>query len=267
MRIEGVDVSEHNGVVDFAKVKAAGKYFVFVRLGWAGWDGKIEANNGLDDRFHENMKAATAAGLNVGVYVYSYCKTPEAARVAAAETLALAAPYRLTYPIAFDIEDTSDTGTRYDQMSKADNSAICEAFLTAVRRGGYYGMLYTYTSFAQQYLDMTALAGCELWLAQYANAVTYQGQYGIWQYKGDVPGFVGSCPGVDGACDLNVAYKDYSAIIAAANLNAQEDTSPLNMENDGLREKIAELEEKLAELNKLVADQQDRLKKINELSK
>ncbi len=266
VRIEGIDVSVHNGPVDFVQVKAAGKAFVFVRLGWAGWDGKIEANNGLDSRFHANMKDAIAAGLHVGVYVYSYCKTPEAARVAAAETLALVAPYKLTYPIAFDIEDTSDTGTRYDKMSKAENAAICEAFLTAIQRAGYYGILYTYTSFAQSYLDTQALAGRELWLAQYADAVTYSGAYGIWQYKGDVKGYVGSCPGVTGACDLNVAYKDYAAMIFAANLNAQDVDMPLQQEIDKLKETVAELEAKIAELNKLVADQQDRLAQINALS-
>lgn len=266
IHIEGIDVSRHNGAVDFKKVAAAGKKFVFVRVGWAGWDGPIERNNGLDKLFHENMKAAIAAGLQVGVYVYSYCKTPEAARIAAHETLELVKPYVLDYPIAFDIEDTSDAGTRYDKMSKADNSAICAAFLSTIQRSGYYGLLYTYTSFAQNYLDMTALPEWDVWIAQYANSVTYKGTYGIWQYKGDVAGFVGSCPGVTGACDLNVAYKDYAALIAAAGLNRPD--APMQESSDmaWLLEEKRKLQQDVIDLNARISALEAKLRQINQLS-
>lgn len=218
--IYGIDVSVHNGVVDFEKVKAAGKDFVFVRIGWAGYDGRIVANGGLDKKFAANMDAAIKAGLNVGVYLYSYCKSPEAATVAAKEVLQLVEPYPLTYPIAFDIEDTSDSGTRYDKMSKEENTAICEAFLKHIEDvGNYYTVLYTYKYFAEAYLNMDELAHHDFWLAQYANEPSYKGNYGIWQYAGDVTGFVGKCDGVNGACDLNVAFRDYATIIKNAGLN------------------------------------------------
>lgn len=218
----GIDVSKHNGVVDFAKVKASGKDFVFIRLGWAGYDGRIRANVGLDTKFEANVKAAISAGLNVGVYVYSYCKTAAAARVAAQETLEIVKPYKLTYPIAFDIESTSAgeaSGTPYDKMGKAVNNEIVKAFCSTIEAAKYYALLYTYKSFAENYLDMSQLKMHDVWIAQYANTCTYKGNYGIWQCKGDVKGFVGSCSGVTGACDINIAYKDYAAIIKKARLN------------------------------------------------
>lgn len=240
--LHGIDISEHNGVVDFKKVKAAGKSFVFLRLGWAGYDGKIVDNKGLDRRFFTNLTNALAAGLNVGVYVYSYCKTPAAAKIAAQETLDLVKSYKLTYPIAFDIEDTS--ATRYDQMSKADNNAIVAAFLDEIEAANYYGMLYTYKSFAENYLDMSKLGKYDFWLAQYANKVTYKGSYGIWQHKGDVPGFVGYCPGVTGACDLNISYKDYASLIAVTGLNnaSKETTKSLIAQ---LKELVGKIESSL----------------------
>lgn len=212
--IYGIDISKHNGTVDWKKVKAAGKDFAFIRLGWAGYDGRIVANGGLDPLFESNIKAACAAGLDVGVYIYSYCKTPEAAAVAAREALELINPYQLAYPIAFDIEDPM-----HYTMGKATNTAIVKEFLSIIEEAKYYGLLYTYKNFADTYLDMSQLSQFDVWIAQYAAKCTYGGKYGIWQYAGDVKGFVGSCPGVTGACDLNIAYKDYAKIIRDAGLN------------------------------------------------
>lgn len=261
-KIDGIDVSEHNGIVDFAKVAASGIKFVFIRLGWAGWDGAIEENNGLDSKFHDNIKAAIAAGMHVGVYVYSYCKTEEAAKIAALETMKLVEPYSLEYPIAFDIEDTSDSGTRYDKMSKADNTAIAKAFLSTIKEANYSAILYTYTSFAENFLDMSALKDWDLWIAQYAGKVTYKGDYSIWQYKGDAPGFIGSCEGVSGSCDLNYSYKDYAEIIKSSGLN-----EPLITANDcNCASEVDVLQKRIKELEEQVAGLSNKLAQIHQLS-
>jgi GH25 family lysozyme M1 (1,4-beta-N-acetylmuramidase) len=244
--IYGIDVSKHNGTVDWKKVAASGKRFAFIRLGWCGYDGRIQGNGGLDACYHTNMKAAIAAGVQVGVYVYSYAKTAQAAGIAARETLELVKEYQLDYPIAFDIEDSI-----YTKMTKAENTAIVNAFLPVIEKAGYYGLLYTYKSFAESYLNMPDLAAYDVWIAQYASKCTYGGKYGIWQYNGDVKGFVGSCPGVIGACDLNVAYKDYAAIIRAAGLN---DPAPIKTD-PALEEamvRITDLEDAIARIKVIV---------------
>ena len=208
--IYGIDVSKHNGAVNWQQVKQAGKEFAFIRLGWAGYDGRIEANGGLDSLFHRNMQAAIAAGMHVGVYVYSYAKSAAAAIVAARETLELVKPYQLDYPIAWDIEDQ-----QYIHMDKALVTQIADAYLAHIEQAGYYGLLYTYKNFAEPYLNMTALARYDVWIAQYAAKCTYTGKYGIWQYAGEA----GRCPGVTGSCDLNISYKDYAKLIQDAGLN------------------------------------------------
>lgn len=212
--IFGIDVSKHQGTIDWSKVKAAGKKFVFVRVGWCGYDGRIQANGGLDPTFKANVEGALAAGLQVGIYVYSYAKTISAAIIAAKETLSLVKPYKLEYPIAFDIEDAI-----YTAMKKEDNTAIVKAFLSEIEKANYYGLLYTYKSFAESNLNMADLAAYDVWIAQYADKCTFAGKYGIWQYKGNVPGYMGSCDGINTTVDLNQASKDYAGIIQSKGLN------------------------------------------------
>lgn len=202
MELKGIDVSKYQGEIDWQRVAASGVQFAFVRVGWAGYEGGID--EGRDPYFAQNMRGALDAGLAVGAYVYSYCKTANAARRAAREAAALLAPYRLTMPVAFDMEDAAT----YKSISKGDNSIIAAAFLDEVRELGYYPMLYTYTSFANSYLDMGALSSYDLWLADYRG---YMGipSAGIWQYTSS-----GRVDGISGRVDLNIAYKDYPALLS-----------------------------------------------------
>mgnify|MGYP000813610666 FL=1 len=150
------------------------------------------------------MSNAIAAGLNVGVYVYSYAKTVDAAKVCAQEVLKKIKPYKLTMPVAFDYED----GNTYASLGKVTNTSICKAFLEAIQNAGYYSMLYTYTSFANAYLNMSELSSFDTWIADYRGYVGYKGPYGIWQYSSK-----GTVPGISGNVDMNIAYKDYPALI------------------------------------------------------
>ena len=78
MELRGIDVSKYQGEIDWEKVAASGVQFAFIRVGWAGYEGGID--EGADPYFDKNMKGAIAAGIPVGAYVYSYCKSADAAR-------------------------------------------------------------------------------------------------------------------------------------------------------------------------------------------
>ena len=201
MEIKGIDVSKYQGTIDWQRVAASGVRFAFVRVGWAGYEGGID--EGADPCFDRNMKGALAAGLAVGAYVYSYCKSANAARRAAREAAARCRPYRLTMPLAFDIEDAAT----YKGIAKGDSSMIAAAFLDEAAAQGYYPLLYTYTSFANSYLDMAQLPGYDLWLADYRGYMGIQGA-SIWQYSSS-----GAVDGIAGRVDMNIAYKDYPALI------------------------------------------------------
>lgn len=201
MACKGIDVSKYQGAIDWQRVAAEGIKFAFVRIGWAGYEGGID--EGADPHFDANMKGALAAGLAVGAYVYSYCRSANAARRAAREAAERCRPYRLTMPLALDIEDAAT----YKGIARGDSSIIAAAFLDEAAAQGYCPLLYTYTSFANSYLDMGALSDYDLWLADYRGYMGIKGA-SIWQYSS-----FGAVEGIAGRVDMNIAYKDYPALI------------------------------------------------------
>ncbi len=206
--LDGIDISKYQGKVDFERVKQSGMSFVIVRVGWAGYDGRIEGNGGLDSMYHEHMRGAIEAGLDVGVYVYSYTRDTAAALVAADEILELIKPYSVTYPIAFDIEETSNPVLT--SQGKQGLSLATKAFLDRINEAGYQSCFYTYTSFYNAHLDAGILSDYRLWIADYrGNQALMESQinreYSMWQYKGDE----GRCDGVSGPCDLNYCYEAF----------------------------------------------------------
>lgn len=210
----GIDISDHNTwqkMPDFNRVKKAGNSFVLVRIGWCGYAGEIHQ----DERAEKAVKEALAAGLDVGLYVYSYALTEQAAKKAAREAVAFAKKFTVTYPIILDIENTDDE--KCAALTRQQNTAIVAAFCAEVERLKYYAMFYTYTSFALGRLTMGKLKQYDFWVADYRSRTKcpYGGEYGIWQYIGDA----GRVDGVAGACDMDIAYKDYPAIIRRAGLN------------------------------------------------
>lgn len=177
-----------------------------VRLGYSRNDGSLH----MDQMFQRHMEGAASVGLDVGVYVYSYAKTAAASRRAAKETLKALEPYQLTYPVALDME--------YEQIytgaPKDANTAIAAAFLDEIEKGGYYAQLYCSKDFLDRHLLPEKLRAYDKWIAQYASRCTCPQPYGIWQYSGS-----GRVSGVSGPVDLDLAYKNYPAIIRRTGLN------------------------------------------------
>lgn len=209
--IYGIDISKYNIVDDWNAVKASGKKFVFIRLGWINSDGSISK----DERFEEHYKNARAVGLDVGVYIYSYLNDSKFSRIAARNTVKMLEGKMITYPVAFDFEEYKISA----KLSKSANTDICYEFLSEVQRLGYFAMMYTYTSFVQSYLNIERLKPFAMWIADYRDPTgtncPYKGTWGIWQYKGNT----GKCNGVSGACDLNMSKYDYAATIKTKKLN------------------------------------------------
>ncbi len=209
--IYGIDVSKHNTVTDWNTVKASGKKFVFIRLGWINSDGSITK----DEKFEEHYAGARAVGLDVGVFVYSYLNDSKYSRASARNTVNMLEGKMITYPVAFDFEEYKISA----KLSKSANTDICYEFLSEVQRLGYFAMMYTYTSFVQSYLNIERLKPFAMWIADYRDPsgtnCPYKGTWGIWQYKGNT----GKCNGVSGACDINMSKYDYAATIKAKKLN------------------------------------------------
>ncbi len=216
IELQGIDVSQYQGTINFNSVRSAGKHFVIIRAGYCGYDGIISKQYGYDTKYDENIVNAHNAGLDMGVYVYSYATSTSSAVTAANQVIDMVKGHEITYPIVFDFEDN-----QYTKNSKDTNTEICMAFLNEVEKLGYYAMLYTYTSFADNYLNMSKLRAYDLWIADYRGYVGYDGHYGIWQYSSS-----GSVPGISGRVDLNVAYQNYPSIIKNAGLNKLTSSTP-----------------------------------------
>ncbi len=216
LELQGIDVSQYQGDINFNSVRSAGKHFVMVRAGYCGYDGIISKEYGYDTKYDQNMERAHAAGLDIGVYVYSYATSTSSATTAAKQVIDMVRDHEVTYPIVFDFEDN-----QYTKNSKDTNTEICMAFLNEVERLGYYAMLYTYTSFADNYINMSKLRSFDLWIADFRGYVGYEGSYGMWQYSSS-----GTVPGISGRVDLDIAYQNYPTIIKNAGLNKLTSSTP-----------------------------------------
>lgn len=173
----------------------------------------------LDNIALASLKKCNELGIPVGVFVYCYDTTPAAAEKTIRDVIAAIKPYKIEYPVAYDIEygthDGKATGYKYDKKANAaNNTAIVAAALKAIEAAGYYGMIYCSRDFYLNYLEGAKLSAYDVWEAAYTSKDTAAVVNGIWQYTS-----TGGVPGITGNVDLDVAYKDYPAIIKTAGLN------------------------------------------------
>ena len=206
-----IDISKFQGAVDFKKIKKAGVDGVIIRCGYTGY-GKAKTKN-TDSRWESNCKAASAAGIPFGAYYYSCAVTVEEAKSEAEFVLELLEGKKLEYPVFFDTEDNHDTMlySPESQLSigRKRLTQVAAAFLETLNKNGIYCGIYASKSWLENQLDMSALSAYDVWVAQYADKLTYKGEYTMWQYTSK-----GKVDGIDGYVDMNYCYVDYPARLA-----------------------------------------------------
>ena len=203
MAIKGVDISEHNGSVNFSTLKNSGVEFVIIRLGYGS-----NYTNQDDKRFAENVKKAEAAGMPWGAYLYSYAKNTSMAKSEAEHALRLLKGKTPLYGVWYDVEDP--------QLSGVDVVATSQTFCDAMEDAGYYAGIYASLSWLNGSLNSSKLDKYDKWVAQWNSSCTYKKAYGIWQYTDKL--VIGG-KNFDG----NWAYKDYPSIIKAMNGETEEE--------------------------------------------
>lgn len=194
----GIDVSKHNGTIDWAAVKNSGVSYVIIRCGYRGstTGALIE-----DPKFKSNIKGAQAAGLKVGIYFFTQAINEAEAVEEASMVLQLIKPYAISYPVYLDVESS---GGRADGISKDVRTAVCKAFCATIANSGYTSGIYANKTWLNEKISPSALGGHKIWLAQYAAAPTYNGPYHMWQYSSK-----GSVSGISGRVDMNLSYLGY----------------------------------------------------------
>ncbi|MBD5496912.1 MAG: hypothetical protein HDR11_03985 [Lachnospiraceae bacterium] len=196
----GIDVSKWQGEIDWDKVKNDGIEFVIIRCGYRG---SVTGTLVEDPYFEQNIRGATAAGLQVGVYFFTQAVNEVEAVEEASMVVSLIRDYELTYPVFIDTEGAGGNG-RADSLSVERRTAVCEAFCTTVENAGFEAGVYASRNWYNKNLETAFLDDFVIWLAEYRSVPLYQGYYQMWQYTSK-----GSVNGISGNVDMNISYMGY----------------------------------------------------------
>lgn len=195
----GVDVSAWQGSIDWNAVAASGVEFAIIRAGYRTTGKGVLYK---DSYFEANMKGAKAAGLKVGVYIFSQAITTAEAVEEADYLMRLIQGYSVDLPLVFDFEYV--TGGRLSgSLGKRLSTDICLAFCARVEAAGYESMVYANPSTLNGNLYPAEFG--RVWLAHYISKTTYAGSYEYWQCSGS-----GQVSGIDGDVDLDFWFEPVS---------------------------------------------------------
>lgn len=200
--LTGIDVSKHQGDINWSRVANDGIDYAIIRVGYRGYGtGKVL----VDEYFEANVKGALSASLPVGVYFYSQAITVEEAVEEAELVLESIRPYNITFPVVFDTEEVGMADARGDALSPAERTDIVIAFCERIEQAGYHPMVYTSAKWLTADLEMSRLTQYDKWLAQYYKTPFFPYSLQMWQYTGS-----GKVDGIEGNVDLNIGFVDYS---------------------------------------------------------
>ena len=204
---QGIDVSEHNGNINWTQVKNSGINFAIIRIGYRGYG---TAKLVKDAKFEDNYNGARNAGLKVGIYFFSQAINYNEGVEEAKKTVEWLNKRPLQYPIAFDTENsTGFPNGRADKISINARTDAARGFCNQILASNYKTNIYASRDWFYHKLNMVALANYDEWLAHYTenqnNRSNYTGRYQMWQYTSS-----GSISGISGRVDKNVSYYNYS---------------------------------------------------------
>jgi len=200
---KGIDVSEHQGVIDWEKVK--GKIdFAMLRAGYG--------KNHIDRQFVRNISECNRLGIPVGAYWFSYATNTDEAKAEAEYCIAALAPYKVEYPVSFDFEYDSINYAKGRGVSVTKELVSCMAiaFLLEIESAGHWAMNYSNPDCVNKYFSADVTARFDFWLASWPTAPNFDKPpltCGIWQYGG------GTYDGITGNVDSDIAYKPYVPVV------------------------------------------------------
>lgn len=212
-----IDVSEHQGVINWDQVKAAGIDGAILRISY-GYE------NGYDKQFVRNVQECNRLGIPYGIYMYSYAYDANFAYHEAADVVNLLSKVQvnLSYPIYYDIEGFAPFNhlgvVRYHPTSPSQYESIIATFINYMNTHGYAGKVhvYSYRSYLQNELNSSKILSYVSWIAAYTQTLGYTNTFynGVqgWQYTSD-----GSVKGINGRVDIS-CFSDfmYNASVSAS---------------------------------------------------
>ena len=196
----GVDVSQHQGQINWQAVKDAGMEFVIIRVGGRGYGvGGILYTDDLAQSYYEGAKAV---GLQVGAYFFSQAISAAEAAEEAELTLQQIQGWELDFPVVYDWERQEGTA----RTAKTDPRTVTDcmkAFCRVIEEAGYRPMVYFNPDHSDSMFYIEEVTEYDFWLAFYTDWMTYPYKVDMWQYT-----HTGTVPGIAGNVDINLYFPE-----------------------------------------------------------
>ena len=198
--IKGIDVSAHQGEIDWAEVASSNVDFAMIRAVYRGYEsGKL-----LEDKqFRTNIEEAHSKGIKVGAYIFTQAINKQEVDEEISKLNGLLGTYELDYPVAIDVEDLAGSTERIESLSKAELTELILYYCDKVEESGYTPMLYLNIDSALNMIDLTKFEDIRKWFAVYDTDFYYPYAYQMWQYKD-----TGKISGIEGSVDLNLYFPE-----------------------------------------------------------
>lgn len=195
-KIKVIDVSKHQGNINWDKVAGDGVVAAIIRCGYGD---DIASQD--DSQWSRNVAEAKRVGIKIGAYLYSYATSVAHAQSEANHAIRLLKGIQLDYPVYYDLEDENTTG----KCSQSVIGDIAEVFCNALSQAGYKVGIYANKYWFTSILTDPRFKKWDKWVAQYNSECTYSGEYQAWQYSSG-----GKVNGIVGNVDMSWFYKDYA---------------------------------------------------------
>ncbi|MBW9212557.1 MULTISPECIES: glycoside hydrolase family 25 protein [Terrabacteria group] len=195
----GIDVSVHQGEIDWAKVKKAGVQFAYIRLGYRGYQNGYLSE---DTTFRYNIQEALKQKLPVGVYFFSQAINEKEAKEEAEFVLKRIRSYPISLPVVYDLETAGEgKNNRIGSLTKEDMTKHAIAFMKHIKNNGYEAMSYSSTQVYGRMYQLDVIQKYPVWIAEYDQVVKYPYQFRFWQYSSK-----GKIDGIHKPVDLNLQF-------------------------------------------------------------
>lgn len=199
---KGIDVSKHQGKIDWTRVAGDGVEFAFIRVGNRGYG---SAGRLVEDEYaDENMTGASQAGIPFGVYFFTQAITEEEILEEANFVLDKIKDYEVKLPVVIDVEKVTPADGRMNALSVEKRTDLVELFCKTVEQAGYRPMIYHNMETGVLMLEPDRLEQYDKWFASYSEELYYPYEYKIWQYSPK-----GRVDGIDTDVDLNISFSRF----------------------------------------------------------
>ena len=247
----GIDISEHNGNVDWEKAKNKIN-FAILRLGWIG----NKNNHTIDEKFERNYSECIKLGIPIGIFVYNYCNSESTVKSGAEWVIKKLKGKTIDLPVYIDMEDAS-----IKSLGKNKLTNIVMAFNTAIENAGYWAGVYANKDWFTNYLDKETLSkNYTCWVAQYASKCDLKmDNIDVWQNSSK-----GKIDGISGNVDTNYMYRD---LISEIGNKTQTTKSIVDLANEVIAGKYGDGEERKKALGSLYDEVQAKVNEIMKSSK